>query len=158
MIEKLESRLHLAASLTKGILTIEGTSRNDNIYTRELGSGIVVFMNNIQARFPASRVDRIVINGLGGHDYILNGAADVSCVLDGGMGNDLLSGGLKDDTLIGGPGNDRLYGQSGDDVIDGGPGIDRMIGGPGDDMASYSGSSSSERMGDVLIGLEGVLE
>ncbi|WP_416671173.1 calcium-binding protein [Egbenema bharatensis] len=53
--------------------------------------------------------------------------------IDGGAGNDSLTGGGKNDTLLGGSGNDTLVGLDGDDSLDGGTGNDRMIGGKGND-------------------------
>jgi Ca2+-binding RTX toxin-like protein len=53
--------------------------------------------------------------------------------IDGGAGNDSLTGGGKNDTLLGGSGNDTLAGLDGDDSLDGGTGDDRMIGGKGND-------------------------
>jgi hypothetical protein len=63
--------------------------------------------------------------------------------LEGGAGNDYLSGdnnkdeligGENDDKLFGGFGNDKLVGDAGNDSLDGGTDIDKMIGGTGDDM------------------------
>jgi hypothetical protein len=63
-------------------------------------------------------------------------------VLDGGEGNDVLSGdqqddfldgGAGDDVLQGGAGSDTLYGGEGDDVLDGGAKSDVLTGGGGKD-------------------------
>ncbi len=47
--------------------------------------------------------------------------------LDGGYGNDFLYGGLGNDTLLGGTGNDYLHGEMGNDVLVGGLATDRFI-------------------------------
>ncbi|NQZ62994.1 MAG: hypothetical protein HRT59_12900, partial [Crocosphaera sp.] len=48
-------------------------------------------------------------------------------------GNDILSGGRKNDSLYGGWGRDTLVGGSGNDVLNGGWGHDALMGGTGDD-------------------------
>jgi hypothetical protein len=50
--------------------------------------------------------------------------------VDGGAGNDALSGDRLDEELLGGIGNDSLEGFRGDDALDGGPGNDVLVGGP----------------------------
>ena len=51
--------------------------------------------------------------------------------------NDLLMGGMDDDTLNGLKGNDTLEGGGGDDRLIGGPGADVLVGGDGMDTADY---------------------
>ena len=76
------------------------------------------------------------------HNDILAGDARDN-VLDGGLGNDTLYGGPGggDDVMDGGPGNDRIFGGQGDDTLVGGPGADSFYGGHGQDVVSYTGSS-----------------
>jgi Ca2+-binding RTX toxin-like protein len=59
--------------------------------------------------------------------------------LDGGAGNDLISGAGGADTLIGGSGNDVLAGDWGDDLLRGGGDDDRLTGGLGADLM-YGGA------------------
>ena len=54
-------------------------------------------------------------------------------IINGGTGNDSLTGGAGDDTLNGGAGNDRIRGLTGDDVLEAGDGNDLLEGGIGDD-------------------------
>ena len=54
-------------------------------------------------------------------------------VLDGGPGDDRITGGRLRDYLIGEAGDDRLSGGGGDDLIEGGRGSDLIFGGPGPD-------------------------
>src|SRR6185369_3338083 len=60
--------------------------------------------------------------------------------LQGGNGDDTLTGSAAADELDGGPGNDTLHGRggidtllggTGNDFLDGGPGADTLIGGEG---------------------------
>ncbi len=53
--------------------------------------------------------------------------------MNGGAGNDTLSGKLGDDTLNGDAGNDILRGGHGDDTLNGGAGDDVLRGGMGND-------------------------
>lgn len=53
--------------------------------------------------------------------------------VNGGTGDDVLTGGLLADTLEGGTGNDTIDGGEGDDLLKGGLGDDRLTGGPGVD-------------------------
>ncbi|MFP6849674.1 MAG: hypothetical protein VCA57_13325 [Pseudomonas sp.] len=78
---------------------------------------------------------------LGGDDTITGNSKEGN-YLEGGLGNDRISGNAGADTLYGDEGNDLLFGLAGDDtlyggngndVLDGGTGIDYMIGGAGDD-------------------------
>jgi RTX calcium-binding nonapeptide repeat (4 copies) len=72
-----------------------------------------------------------VLNGGNGNDT-LTGAAG-NDVISGGNGNDILNGGRGDDTISGGNGNDRLDGGLGNDNLSGGNGDDVLLGGAGND-------------------------
>jgi Ca2+-binding RTX toxin-like protein len=54
--------------------------------------------------------------------------------IDGGSGNDRISGDNCNDFLNGNGGNDLIFGESGDDLLDGGSGKDRLYGEIGDDI------------------------
>ena len=73
----------------------------------------------------------VSINGGSGNDTITGSVGSDS--IDGGSGNDALNGGAGADTLIGGTGNDTLSG---------GAGADSLIGGAGLDTADYSTSAA----------------
>ena len=73
----------------------------------------------------------------------LQGAALRQALLNGGTGDDVLTGYASDDALSGGAGNDtlsgltgvdRLYGNDGNDQLFGGAGADSLEGGLGDDQ------------------------
>jgi Ca2+-binding RTX toxin-like protein len=75
--------------------------------------------------------------------------------VDGGDGNDiitgnnlnnLLFGGIGNDILTGDIGNDTLYGADGDDELDGGDGVDYLSGNDGNDNL-YGGGSSDQLYG-----------
>ena len=54
--------------------------------------------------------------------------------IDGGDGEDVITGGFGDDRITGGRGNDTIRGNAGKDQIDGGDGADDIDGGIGDDQ------------------------
>src|SRR5262249_52029815 len=145
-VERLEERTllasHLTASLSGGLLRIQGTSHGDQIIVREINNRISVAGVSIRvgghrrASVSASSVRRIEVNGLGGNDTIdLDSKAHggqpirVPAVIRGGPGNDTIRGGAGNDRIYGGPGNDILYGGAGNDFLDGGKGDDRLDGG-----------------------------
>jgi Ca2+-binding RTX toxin-like protein len=61
------------------------------------------------------------------------GTITESSTLNGGAGNDVLSGGTNAETLNGGDGNDFILGGAGNDTLGGGNGNDRLVGGVGND-------------------------
>ncbi len=75
--------------------------------------------------------------------------------ITGFAGNDILAGNDGDDSIIGSRGNDSLYGQDGDDVLEGRLGNDRLFGGDGDD--EMNGGQGRDRFNggrgdDILTG------
>src|SRR5713101_5194418 len=77
----------------------------------------------------------VSVNGGDGDDIITGGELNDSLfggngvdVMDGGDGNDVVNGNAGDDVLTGGLGNDSLYGGSGDDQLDAGDGNDVVRG------------------------------
>ncbi|MBM79352.1 MAG: hypothetical protein CMJ78_02005 [Planctomycetaceae bacterium] len=76
---------------------------------------------------------RLEINGGFGNDTI-TGSNDADAIT-GGDGMDVVNGGTGNDTISGGNDNDMLMGDGGDDVINGDDGADTLRGGDGNDMA-----------------------
>jgi Ca2+-binding RTX toxin-like protein len=63
-------------------------------------------------------------------------------VVDGGLGNDVLSGGRNEDVVLnGGDGDDQLYGGGGFDEVDGGDGNDLLHGGYENDELDGGGGA-----------------
>jgi Ca2+-binding RTX toxin-like protein len=79
------------------------------------------------------------MSGGAGNDTILSGQGNDS--LYGGTGNDDLRGEQGNDSLDGGDGNDTLRGEQGNDHLDGGAGNDSMNGGAGNDTG-YGGAGN----------------
>lgn len=84
-------------------------------------------------------VQQVTINGGDGDDSITGSQFDDS--ISGGNGNDVIHGGLGDDDLHGADGDDSLHGEKGHDKEDGGDGDDSLHGGSGnDDLVGGTGS------------------
>ena len=102
--------------------------------------------------FSCPGVTRVVATGAGGSDSIdAGGLTSIPATLDGGAGNEFLSGGGANDTVSGGAGadfviggraNDTVDGGDGDDFASGGEGDDRVLGGAGDD--DFSGEPGND--------------
>jgi len=89
---------------------------------------------------PGAKVRGLVIaNGGPGNDVLSaprlpRGSLVGAAQLNGGSGDDVITGGTDSDRLSGGPGADRVDGRAGDDEINGEPGRDRLFGGTGRDV------------------------
>ncbi len=78
---------------------------------------------------------RSMIFGMDGDDTLYaSGTSTLPTEMDGGQGNDVLTGKLGNDHLIGGMGNDVLSGGAGNDTLEGGQGDDVLNGGAGADV------------------------
>ena len=111
---------------------------------------------------------RAEIHGGPGKDD-LRGYGATNPILDGGDGDDALTGWHSNDTLIGGAGDDVLQGHAGDDVLRGGdgndtlepdtyddPGADVVDGGPGIDLADDWVDPERDYNPPVSITMDGV--
>jgi Ca2+-binding RTX toxin-like protein len=151
MIELLERRRLLAATLVDGVLTVEGTPGMDLIvvFPRRSDGSIRVRVELAGAgtqpdeQFNATEVRQIVIRAGDGNDRVQVGL-NLGTFVDGGGGNDMLIGARGDDTLHGGSGDDRLIGGDGNDTLVGGEGNDRLAGDDGDD--SLAGEAGVDRL------------
>ena len=90
-----------------------------------------------------------VLMGAGDDGVRVHAPLDVPLTVDGGEGDDGLSGSYEggSETLSGGPGDDSITGSGGNDVVDGGPGRDKVNGGPGADTV-LGGEDADELVGD----------
>ncbi len=121
-VEALETReCPAGVNLFNGVLTVEGTSGADNIVVTQSGSTIFA----LGQAFDANAINKIVITGQGGDDYLRDNTTKTSFIY-GGFGNDTIYGGLGNDKLYGGAGDDTLFGGRGNDVLWGGTGTDTL--------------------------------
>lgn len=146
VLENLESRLCLAATLNGGVLTITGTDGNDQIEVDLRDDGTLkVEINTVEQSFDPAAVSKFVVNALAGNDHVeFNDRNPISIPAQvfAGLGRDTVEGALGRDTIYGGGGNDSLdgeagsdiiYGESGNDLIEGKNGNDKLFGGSGND-------------------------
>jgi hypothetical protein len=89
-----------------GLLTIPGTSSNDVIKVMSAGGTVRINFNgaNIDTLLPLASVTGVSVSGYGGNDSLRlesSLGSSVAGTLFGGEGNDILVGGLGDDTLNG---------------------------------------------------------
>jgi Ca2+-binding RTX toxin-like protein len=144
LIENLEDRRLLSASLSNGLLTVTGTNGSDNIVVAKARKGwLNVTMNNATQRFRIISVTKIVVNALGGSDTVAFSSRVIGATINGGDGNDHLMGSRNGDTINGGAGNDSLWGWQGNDVIIGGDGADTIDGCDGNDTLHGNGGNDS---------------
>jgi hypothetical protein len=147
LVERLEGRLLMAATLRGGNLNITGTPDDDTMSVALSGAGIDVTINGQVQSFSADGLTRgIRANG---------GAGDDEISIDSGISvNARMTGGKGDDTMQGGGGNDLIKGGAGDDDLDGGGGNDRVIGGKGQDV--FQSSDAAVEFGDFADDDDGI--
>jgi Ca2+-binding RTX toxin-like protein len=158
MMQSLENRKLLSSTLTDGLLTVTGTGKRDFIVVSLSRDGETVTVTErsgtrfrrgaaTTADYSADEVSSVLIDGVGGNDRLIvwgrgdsfavpatiNGGSGDD-VLSGGNGNDLLNAGDGDDDVYGNGGNDVLNGDAGDDKLEDRSGVDTLNGGDGDDL------------------------
>src|SRR4051794_34389096 len=145
VIEALEDRRMLSASLTRGVLKINGTASADAItVTVDSSTKLRVNDGTTSKRFTRSQVKTIVISSGDGADTINIGngikqqitikAGEGDDSINGGSGREIIAGQGGADHISGGGGSDQIGGGDGNDVIDGGSGNDYLYGDAGDDV------------------------
>ena len=151
-IECLEDRslmaAHLTATLSNGLLRVDGTAGADHIVIRQKHNQISVDGTVIKVRgqgsvasVSADSVNRVEVRGLEGDDFIQVGGDSLSgsnallkpTRIWGGAGNDVIVGSQGDDRIHGDDGNDTIHGRCGNDTIFGDAGNDSVYGDSGND-------------------------
>src|SRR5687768_17415853 len=89
------------------------------------------------------------VTGTSANDTIACGGALPGKTINGGNGNDSITGTIFIDTINGEGGNDTITGTIGDDVVTGGLGDDTMTGSAGNDRLSGGAGN------DTMTGSEG---
>lgn len=150
LLETLEQRRLLSASLADGVLTITGTDLADDVeISLQLNdpNTLVVEEGDVQTTFSLADITKIVADGGAGNDRIRIddkfGAIGVPVEFTGGAGDDTLRGGNGSDVLNGGEGNDEIRGEGGADTLVGGADNDTIRGGASnDDLRGGAGRDS----------------
>jgi uncharacterized protein (TIGR03118 family) len=126
------------ATLTNGLLVITGSRNDDDIDVKLSTDGQLILVRSGHQHigsFELASVSMIQFDGWAGNDRIVIAKEIiVPTILNGGAGNDTLSGGGGNNILLGGPGDDDLQGAVNRDILIGGEGSDRLRGGDDDDL------------------------
>ena len=146
----------------EGTLYIIGTTERDIILVRQLNSRCSDFKTLVVGTsftsggsswtlVNANDVNIIKILAGDGDDVVsISRSVEISCLVDGGDGNDYLASGSGDDVLLGEDGNDLLLGGAGDDILIGGDGSDILYGGAGEDIL-ITGSTAYDVDDEALV-------
>ena len=117
---------------------------------------VTVKVNGVVLTYDSATTTRFSINLNGGDDVLAAGdRTHVPLRVDGGAGNDLLTGGASSDTLSGNSGDDTLIGGREADVLIGGDDEDALFGGNGNDIligGQHVDRLYGQRGEDLLIG------
>jgi Ca2+-binding RTX toxin-like protein len=155
-----EVRIDLGADDRTDRVVVNGTEGDDHVDVLAFGGQVLVLGPTFVSVEGAAADDRLAVNTRGGNDRIEAGgvpAGLMAFTLDGGAGDDDLSGTAGNDVLVGGDGDDFLDGRRGDDVLllgagddiafwRSGDGSDVIEGGDGRDALSASGSTAPEQV------------
>jgi Ca2+-binding RTX toxin-like protein len=145
-----------SVNINSNTLTVTGDGASDTLALRlssiDASTLLIDVGNNGTADFATDRnlFTQIVVNAGGGNDTVLidqtNGVfTDTEATtLNGGGGNDTLTGGSFAETLIGGDNNDTLRGGAGNDIALLGTGADTFIWNPGDRSDTVDGQNGED--------------
>jgi RTX calcium-binding nonapeptide repeat (4 copies) len=135
------------ATVANNTLTIIGSAGDDFVsISLSPGDPNVLRLNlaadgSDQRTFDRTTFTAIAVFLGDGNDQFTMGSPspDETLTVDGGDGDDVITGGDFNDLLFGGRGSDRINGGAGDDLIFGGQGDDGVNGGVGHDTAFLNG-------------------
>jgi Ca2+-binding RTX toxin-like protein len=121
LLHLLESRRLLDASLSNGILAMNGSAGNDviSVWVSSVNRNRVVVYDGAQEFSFAKRDVRLIrINAGRGDDVIAalvvnDRPVDIRLSINAGAGDDLVTGGAADDSIVGETGNDTIRGGGG---------------------------------------------
>ncbi len=109
------------ATLSGGVLTVQGTVNDDDISVTRHGQNLTVSVNGQTFTFDNKKVSRLSIDAGAGSDSVSADAnVQQAAILLGGLGNDSISAGGGRSILVGGAGADTLAGGSDSDIVIGG--------------------------------------
>lgn len=157
----IEGSASVTTSTTTTTVNVFGGSANDSITINEIADVRPVVLNidgqadddTISAFDTNIGAVRLRLNGGNGNDTI-TGSRD-NDIINGDNGDDSIVGGLGNDSIDGGDGDDMLSGEAGDDTLLGNVGNDMLLGGDGDDSAFGSLGNDTAIGGngsDTLLG------
>jgi Ca2+-binding RTX toxin-like protein len=148
IIEGLEKRTLLAATLSGTTLEIDGGDGNDVIRVTAGADTTTVSINGTDRSFDNSDFDAIQLRaGDGADDISISDDVGVSAAIYGEGGDDTIVGGAGDDTISPGAGNDTIDGGGGYNTLDYSDrsralsvNMDHTISGPDNEVDYYAGN------------------
>src|SRR5688500_16505711 len=91
--ETLENRRLLAMTVVNGVLNVTGTNGPDTITVSAGRSALTVQQNGVSRSVPLAGLGAVSIEAMGGDDTVtLNSSLMLPATLNGGSGNDRLTG------------------------------------------------------------------
>ena len=146
VVETIELRRLLSASVVNGVLTVVGTPNNDNyqIYYNTATVKFVVINNGVsEGSFALTAFTSASIMTGDGNDVVYTSSLPATTI-DSGDGDDTITGSDKNVTVSAGIGDDRITTGKGTDLIDCGAGNDTVVdAGNGNDTV-YGGAGNDE--------------
>jgi Ca2+-binding RTX toxin-like protein len=130
---------------------VNGTNGNDNINIFGQGTSVTVAGLSAVVNITGSEGanDALFVNALDGNDGVSADtmpAGIIQLTVDGGAGNDMISGSQGADRLLGGDGNDFINGNEGSDLVFMGAGNDVFQWDPGDGSDTVDGGDGTDKM------------
>lgn len=126
-------------------ITITGDDTGEAVTVAEAGGQVTLNGANVGA--AADGTFALVVNANGGDDNVaVNTNSLASVTVDGGDGDDLITGTTLADALRGGAGDDRVVGRPGDDDMDGGAGNDVLVWNNGDNSDAMDGDGGNDEI------------
>jgi Ca2+-binding RTX toxin-like protein len=136
-------------------IIVNGTNGNDSIQIGPAGGGSITSVSigtySVNMKFAEAALDTLTVNALGGDDTVdaSNLAANtIGLIINGGAGNDTITGSAGADLVNGGQGNDTALLGAGDDtfVWNPGDGSDVVDGQAGNDTLLFNGANVAENI------------
>ncbi len=165
VLEGLEPRVLLSASLKGGLLTVIGSDGDDVLgFAAGPNAGQVILTGDPDGDSGTfDNVTRIKVQSGSGNDQVtidvnvVNARnAPIAAQIDGGAGNDVLTSGDGNDKILSGGGNDTIDARNGnnkittidgDDDITSGTGNDKVKAGDGNNTITDGGGTNKIRAG-----------
>jgi Ca2+-binding RTX toxin-like protein len=134
-------------------VTINGTQGDDTFGAAGDAGGINVFglHTAVDIFFQELANDRLTLNALAGNDTVNASSLEadgIQLTINGGLGNDVMTGSAGDDLIVGGDGDDVAFMGDGDDTFVWNPGDDNdtLEGQGGTDTMRFNGANIGENI------------